>query len=51
MKLTPEEWKYLYVLRNDLEDEEDRRAVRRLIRYAETLKRKVERLRALLEDD
>lgn len=51
VKLSEDEWRYLFGLRSDLEDEEDRRALRRLIRYAETLKRRLERVRAIVGDE
>jgi hypothetical protein len=35
--LTHQEWKYLFDLRDEIQDDEDRNAVRRLIRRAEEL--------------
>lgn len=54
MQLRPDEWKYLFDLRDDL-DGEDRAALRRLIKYVEYLERTIKSVRALLphgkEDD
>ena len=35
--LTHQEWKYLFDLRDEIQDDEDRNAVRRLIRRTEEL--------------
>jgi hypothetical protein len=35
--LTHQEWKYLFDLRDEIQDDEDRNAIRRLIRRAEEL--------------
>jgi hypothetical protein len=43
-----DERKALYALRDELENAEDRRLVRRLLRYVEHLERKLEKLRELL---
>jgi hypothetical protein len=48
MKLTPEEWKHLYELRDDMEDADDRIVLRRLIRHTEKLQRLVGKMRELL---
>lgn len=40
MEITPDEWRYIYDLRNDLDDE-DRAAMRKLILYTEHLERVV----------
>ncbi len=47
MQLRPDEWKYLFDLRDDLEGE-DRAALRRLIKYVEYLERTIKEVKALL---
>jgi hypothetical protein len=41
MFLRREEWRELYTLRREMEDERDRRLLRRLIRYTEHLERRL----------
>ena len=50
MTVDEDERKALYALRDELENAEDRRLVRRLLRYVEHLERKLEKLRAILEE-
>jgi hypothetical protein len=40
MQIRPDEWRFLYELRDDL-DGEDREALRRLIRYVEYLESEI----------
>ena len=44
MKITPDEWREFFKLRDELEADEDRALVRRLIKYVEYLE---QRLRAM----
>jgi len=44
MKITPDEWREFFKLRDELEADEDRALVRRLIKYVEFLE---QRLRAM----
>jgi hypothetical protein len=44
MKITPDEWREFFKLRDELEDAGDRALVRRLIKYVEFLE---QRLRAI----
>jgi hypothetical protein len=39
MKITPDEWREFFKLRDELEADEDRALVRRLIKYIEYLER------------
>jgi hypothetical protein len=48
MKLTEDQWKFLYGLRDDMADEEDRAALRRLIRRAEQSERRVEAIKRMV---
>jgi chemotaxis regulatin CheY-phosphate phosphatase CheZ len=41
MKITPDEWREFFKLRDELEADEDRALVRRLIRYVEYLEQKL----------
>ena len=42
--LSPQEWKYLYALRDDMADDEDRHAIRKVIRRAEELEMAMRRI-------
>ncbi len=44
MRITPDEWRKFFKLRDELEADEDRALVRRLIKYVEFLE---QRLRAM----
>ncbi len=41
MKITPDEWREFFKLRDELEADEDRALVRRLIKYIEYLEQKL----------
>jgi hypothetical protein len=43
--ITREEWRELYILRDELEDPEDRRLMRRLLRYTEGLEKELRQFR------
>lgn len=47
MQLRPDEWKYIFELRDDLEGE-DRAAIRRLIKYVEWLEKSIKQAKAAL---
>jgi hypothetical protein len=50
MRFTKDEWRQMYLLRDELEREEDRALVRRLIRYAEQLEKKLNTMKEALKD-
>ena len=41
MRISPDEWRDLFSLRDDLIDDDDRRLLRRFIKYVEYLERKL----------
>ena len=45
MKITPDEWRKFFALRDELEVAEDRALVRRLIKYIEYLEQKLRAVR------
>jgi chemotaxis regulatin CheY-phosphate phosphatase CheZ len=50
MKITPDEWREFFKLRDELEADEDRALVRRLIKYVEYLEQKLRAMRQQLAE-
>jgi len=50
MKITPDEWREFFKLRDELEEAEDRALVRRLIKYIEYLEQKLRAMRQQLAE-
>jgi hypothetical protein len=50
MKITPDEWREFFKLRDELEEAEDRALVRRLIKYIEYLEQKLRAMRHQLAE-
>jgi hypothetical protein len=50
MKITPDEWREFFKLRDELEADEDRALVRRLIKYIEYLEHKLRAVRQQLAE-
>jgi chemotaxis regulatin CheY-phosphate phosphatase CheZ len=50
MKITPDEWREFFKLRDELEDAGDRALVRRLIKYVEYLEQKLRAVRQQLTE-
>ena len=50
MKITPAEWREFFKLRDELEADEDRALVRRLIKYIEFLEQKLRAMKHQLAE-
>jgi len=50
MKITPDEWREFFKLRDELEEAEDRALVRRLIKYVEFLEQRLRAMRQQLAE-
>lgn len=50
MRITPDEWREFFKLRDELEEAEDRALVRRLIKYIEYLEQKLRAMRHQLAE-
>ena len=50
MKITPDEWREFFKLRDELEADEDRALVRRLIKYVEFLEQKLRAMKHQLTE-
>jgi chemotaxis regulatin CheY-phosphate phosphatase CheZ len=50
MKITPDEWREFFKLRDELEADEDRALVRRLIKYVEYLEQKLRAMKRQLAE-
>lgn len=50
MQITPPEWREFFKLRDELEADEDRALVRRLIKYVEYLEQKLRAMKHQLAD-
>ena len=50
MKITPDEWRKFFALRDELEEAEDRALVRRLIKYIEYLEQKLRAIKHQLAE-
>ena len=50
MKITPDEWREFFKLRDELEEAEDRALVRRLIKYIEYLEQKLRAVRQQISE-
>ncbi len=50
VKITPDEWREFFKLRDELEADEDRALVRRLIKYIEYLEQKLRAVRQQISE-